>query len=69
MDSYQELTRVGSSTSFSLTLPTFKTTQGNKLDHLYDFTTLSDNQKIDETNLPIVNPYHVFTKQTFFLYF
>lgn len=65
MNSNQELARVSSSTSFSLAPPIFKTTLGNKLDHLYEITTLPEDQKIEEANLPIINPYHAFTKKTF----
>lgn len=63
METDQELDQVSSSTSFSLAPPTFKTILGNKLGHLHEVTTLSDDQKIDETNLPSMNPYHTFTKK------
>lgn len=59
----QELARVSSSTSFSLAPPTFKTTLDNKLDHLYEITTLPEDQKIYKANLPIINSYHAFTKK------
>lgn len=64
MNSDQELARVSSSlVSFSLAPPIFKTTLGNKLNHLYEITTLLEDQKIDKANLPIINSYHAFTKK------
>lgn len=46
-----------------LSSPVFKQTLGNKLDHLFEITTISNEQKISETDLPLVNPYHAFAKK------
>lgn len=40
----------------------FKTTLANKIDHTFEITTILNEQKISETHLPFVNPYHAFTK-------
>lgn len=66
MESNHEIAKLSSFTSFSFPFTaslTFKTTLGNKLDYLYEVTTLSEDQEIEEANLPITNPYHAFTKK------
>jgi hypothetical protein len=35
-----------------------------KLDYLYEVSLLDDTQKIFETYLPLVNPYHIFAKKS-----
>lgn len=62
-----ELSRVSFSTALSLPFtasPLFKTTLGNKLDHLFEITTIPEGQKIDKTDLLIMSPYHAFTKKS-----
>lgn len=41
----------------------FKQTLSNELDHQFEVTTIPDEQKISETDLPLVNPYHPFSKK------
>lgn len=64
-----ELSRTSSSTSLflprpipSTSLPIVRTILGNKLDHLFEITTIPNEQKSLETDLPLINPYHPFTK-------
>lgn len=65
-DQDSELSRIPTSTSFSIPSTTsyvFKTILGNKLDHLFKIITIPKGQKINETDLPIIDPYHVFSKK------
>lgn len=63
-----ELNRLSSaSTSFSLpytAFVAFKTTLDDKLDHLFEVTTIPKDKKIEETNLHVLNPYQAFTKKS-----
>ncbi len=47
----------------SLDLP-FKKTVGSKLDSLYEITYLSEEDKVSATELPLINPYTAYTKQS-----
>lgn len=67
----QDIARWLSSTSFSLphslcsasSSPVFKQTLANKLDHLFEVTTIPEEQKISQIDLPLVNPSHAFTRK------
>ena len=44
--------------------PSIRQSTSTKLDYLYEVSLLDDTQKISETDLPLVNPYHAFTKKS-----
>jgi len=44
--------------------PSIRQSTSTKLDYLYEVSLLDDTQKISETDLPLVNPYHTFTKKS-----
>jgi hypothetical protein len=44
--------------------PSIRQSTSTKLDYLYEVSLLDDTQKIFETDLPLVNPYHAFTKKS-----
>lgn len=48
---------ISSSTPLVLDLPQFRKTTSQKLDYLYEVSFLREGEKIDETNLPRLNPY------------
>ena len=48
---------------FSLTSsPTIRKSSANKLDYLYELSYVPDTNKISPESLPLINPYHTFTK-------
>uniref|UniRef100_A0A6N2LTI5 Uncharacterized protein n=1 Tax=Salix viminalis TaxID=40686 RepID=A0A6N2LTI5_SALVM len=54
-----------SSSSFNLPpTPSFRKSTSTKLAYLYEVNLLDDTQKISETDLPLVNPYHAFVKKS-----
>jgi hypothetical protein len=56
--------------SSSFHLPPFlsiRQSTSTKLDYLYEVSLLDDTQKIYETDLPLVNPYHAFAKKSPFV--
>ena len=42
--------------------PSIRKSFANKLDYLYELSYVPDNSKISSESLPLVNPYHTFTK-------
>lgn len=69
-DHHFKLSCTSTSTSFSFPryIPStsslvFKTTLAYKIDHQFEITTTYNEQKISETNLSLVNSYHVFAKK------
>jgi len=44
--------------------PSIRQSTSTKLDYLYEVSLLDDTQKIFETDLPLVNPYHAFAKKS-----
>ena len=48
---------------FSLTSsPSIRKSSASKLDYLYELSYVPDNNKISSEYLPLINPYHTFTK-------
>ena len=43
--------------------PSIRQSTSTKLDYLYEISLLDETQKISETDLPLVNLYHAFTKK------
>jgi hypothetical protein len=57
-----------SSSSFHLPpSPFIRQSTSTKLDYLYEVSLLDDTQKISETDLPLVNPYHALPKNLLLL--
>ena len=49
--------------SFSITpSPSIRKSSANKLDYLYELSYVPDHSKISSESLPLINPYHTFTK-------
>ena len=63
MENTKNLPSTSSTAPFSLTSShSLRKSTANKLDYLYELSYISDTNKISSESLPLINPYHAFTK-------